>query len=55
LEFSSVKTYDDFTIYYDHGSRSATNLLDQFVHRTWVLGYISIREWDLVMRKKLFR
>jgi hypothetical protein len=55
LEFSSVKTYDDFIIYYDHGSRSATNLLDQFLHGRRVLGHISIREWDVVMRKKLFR
>jgi hypothetical protein len=55
LEFSTVKTYDDFTIYYDHGRRPPTEFLDQFRHGSWVLSHISIRERNLVMRKKLFR
>jgi len=55
LEFSSVKTYDDFTIYYDHRRRPPIEFLDQLFQGGWILSHIAIRERDLVMRKKLFR
>ena len=55
LEFSSVKTHDDFAIHYNDRGRSATDLLDQFFHGISVLSHIPVRKRDLVMRKKLFR